>query len=126
MGRALITLAILCGIAVYLAGKPNEAPSTFKQATTDQGVVGFTPRNNLEGNTQTQTTKNESPRPYASAEWMLVYVGILTLIALAYQANEMRKATEAMQGNTEIVRRQADLMEQQTVLSHRPKIIVRN
>jgi hypothetical protein len=34
---------------------------------------------------------------------MLVVVGILTLFVLMYQANEMRKATEAMRDNTKVL-----------------------
>jgi hypothetical protein len=37
------------------------------------------------------------------AEWMLVVVGVLTLFVLMYQANEMRKATEAMRDNTKVL-----------------------
>ncbi len=42
-------------------------------------------------------------RCYLSAEWIVAGVAVLTLLILAYQANEMRKATQAMRDNTKVL-----------------------
>jgi len=63
----------------------------------------------------------QAPNPkwyavFGQPEGWLIIIGFVTLGVLAYQANEMRRATEAMQQSTKIVERQADIMERQTRL----------
>lgn len=114
MGRLLIALATLCAIAVYFAGKPNDAPTTHQQTAPNQGVASLTPKDNYESGGHTESARDKSPDKDASSEWALVIVGILTLGALAYQANEMRRAAEEMRKSTGAIERQAGIMERQT------------
>jgi len=79
----LITIGILCGIGVYLAGKPNEAPTTHEKT---------------------------APKD-ASAEWSLVIVGVVTAVVIGYQAYETRRATKAMQRSTEATVKSVRLQE---------------
>lgn len=89
MRRIVITLAILGAGAIYLARTPNQT-STLKWESVD-----------LEG--RTQSTQKEAPHSDTSAESLLVYAAYLTLLVLIYQANEMRKATEAMRASTRVM-----------------------
>jgi hypothetical protein len=55
---------------------------------------------------------------YASSEWWLVIIATLTGLAIAYQAGEMTRATNVMQGEMTVMQRQVDLMFGQLTAMH--------
>jgi hypothetical protein len=88
-----------------LKAKPKRVHS-LRYETSDCGyVVG-----------RCSSTGQEWYASFKQPEGWLVIVGILTLLALAYQANEMRKATDAMRDSTKTVKRQAEIMERQSAI----------
>jgi hypothetical protein len=52
-------------------------------------------------------------------EWWLVVAALLTLVAIAYQAREMRRATAVMLKSTEAMQRQTEILERSTAASEK-------
>lgn len=82
------TLLILCVAALYLCSRPPDI------ATPPDGTVAA-------ARTDAQNTFLEK-----APEWTVALATILTLFGILYQADEMKKATVAMQQNTEEARKQ--------------------
>jgi hypothetical protein len=125
--RVYAAVFALCTVAALLTSEPCCGSSEYKQAATASGqsptpAVG-TKKNYPEATNETETTHN-GPPSWCTAlkrpEWWLVIVAILTGLAIAYQAREMRRATEAMgvqaghmQGQLCAMNQQRDLMSRQ-------------
>jgi hypothetical protein len=105
----IIVLAsgIFCASAVGMTGKPNKAPSFAEQKSQSQPQQPTIASINNETRTPDhQHTGNNPPHWYASLErpeWWLVALGFPTLIILAWQAWETRRAAQAAQRSIETV-----------------------
>jgi hypothetical protein len=108
-----VAAVALCMFAVHLPDKPNQGSPASETSSYEQASIAT---NNKIAQAEKNGSRDETPKWYASpegAEWALVGVGLITFIAIAYQACEMRKATDAMRESTGAVNRQADVMENQ-------------
>jgi hypothetical protein len=117
MKRPIISLAILIGLAIFVACQPNKT-TAHDQNNANYPIIATVAENKAShSENQTKSSAQNSP-DWSSAiknpEVWLVLVGILSFIVISIQANEMRKATRAMKDSIKEVKRQADEMEKQT------------
>lgn len=103
--RVYIAVFGLCVIAAIVTSQPYSTPRTEQNSESSQapqrGTADVKEKPDQTGSHQTETD-NHTPKWYTALkrpEWWLVLLGFLTLGVIAYQAIEMRRATEAMQGS---------------------------
>jgi hypothetical protein len=96
-------------LAVNLFAQPKQSTPKDTENTTNQAVNATTSHNSDKPAANKETAKPSPPRWYASSEWWLVIIATLTALAIAYQAREMTRATNVMQGQMTEMRRQVDL-----------------
>jgi hypothetical protein len=109
--------ATFCVLVLVVTCKPNEAGSGKHASAYEKSFVSLTFPHTSNPATHTSESKADSPHWYAPFErpdWLLVFVGVGTLIFIGVQAREMKRATQAMKESTTEVKRQADIMERQT------------
>ncbi len=122
---AMKYLAVLC-LAVAMFTQPYNCATKNERDTANNTCSAFTLEDNSKAETKTDTPNARSPRWYASSEWWLVIIAALTGLAIAYQAREMTRATDVMQGQMVEMQKSRELENKTLVLQYRPKIIVRN
>lgn len=90
-------------IAINLAGKPNQGAKVAQNKGHNQPAVAAALIHDDAGSPDA-SDGNETPPPwYASPEWWLVFLGFPTLVILAWQARESRRAVQAAQRTIETV-----------------------
>jgi hypothetical protein len=127
---------ILCVIAVNGLAQPNDSSAQHKDCPADQTCISASSQDNKKPEAHTDTSDNRSPWLYAALknpDWWLVIIAGLTGIAVAYQAREMKRATEAtgvqathMAGQLTEMQESRKIENKTLILQYRPKIIVRN
>jgi hypothetical protein len=110
----MTAIVIWCAIALQLVGKPNVSAAEYQRATNTQATQTANLQNNQAATTHTDHANNGMPPWYASPEWWLVGVGILTLIGIYYQAAKTAGAAKAAADSVEAINRQAGILERQT------------
>jgi hypothetical protein len=129
--RAAIATAILCIFAIYVACKPNQAADQKTTSAPEKTTTAITTEHE-QSPTKASDNSNSNPPKWCAAlkrpEWWLVGVGVITFIILAWQSVETRIAAEATRDSVLGIKRQADIMERQSVLiieRERPRIFVK-
>jgi hypothetical protein len=102
--RMYLAVSVLCAIAFILTGQPYSRPEKYDQHTPGQELSGTVSIDNNKSKTAeyAPATDNRPPKWYASAEWWVVPIGIITFGAICWQAVEMRRATQAMSRSTRL------------------------
>jgi hypothetical protein len=105
-------IIVLCFAAIKLLAQPDNSATKRKNNSADQASNTVALNNNDESETQANASDSSSPHWYTALErpdWWLVGIAFLTGLAIAYQAREMTRATNVMQGQMTEMRRQVDL-----------------
>jgi hypothetical protein len=99
-----VAVFLACVFAVLMSGQPYQATRTDNHSTKAQGPPPPSAVNNCcDCTTAPNYDLNKSPKWYVSAEWWIVIVAALTLIAVAYQSRETARAAKAAQASTELL-----------------------
>jgi hypothetical protein len=113
--RSIATAIVLWfAITLQLVGKPHVSPPDYQQTANTQAAQAATLQNDQAAATHTDHADKSMPPWYASPEWWLVGVGILTLIGIYYQAAKTAGAAKAAADSVEAINRQAGILERQT------------
>ena len=94
--NASIVVAVLWLGALHLVAQPNDSAAKSQSIPQKAAPATTATQASNKSATQTKTADSNSPHWYTSSEWWLVLIAALTGIAIAYQAREMTRATEAM------------------------------
>lgn len=129
-----ITVFALVLLAVSMPGKPNQTSNKDKQGTSQKNETSTALKHNERTEEHPDKTNSNPPDRYAAIkrpEWWLVVAAFLTLVFVAWQAYETRRAVKgaaesvgAINGQTTIMQGQLDTMKGQLELEHRPWIAV--
>lgn len=96
------SLFVFCSFAVNLPTKPNKhRTQTEQKAKPQEPTTVFVDNENSDAKKNSST--NESPHWYASPEWILAIIGILTLFGIWYQAYETKEAAKAAKDNIDLL-----------------------
>lgn len=95
-------LILFCLSAINLAGKPNKNTANTAQNPHSQSTQP-TSESHKQPDTKQNCAKNKTPHWYASPEWILAIVAVITLLIVGYQSVQMRKAAEAALLNAKAV-----------------------
>jgi hypothetical protein len=91
--------AILISIAWNLSGGPNQRPANRQKSVTQKAPSeSITVSKDVKAAQYTEPTSRASDKPrqwYASPEWVLVIVGIITFSVISWQSWETRKSAQA-------------------------------
>jgi hypothetical protein len=118
---AITILSILCTAAVVVASQPDQGASRESYASQkeqQQTIIAVV--NNQERDAHPDKANGDAPKWYATPEWWLTGLGVFTLIALVYQANEMRKATVEMRSSAQAALRMATIAGEK----ERPRLVL--
>jgi len=124
VGRIAAIVAILCFVAVHVASEQNQTAPTQKRHPNAQGPPPTpTIANNNQGPGTDSNHAYDGPphwyAPFERPDWWLVIAAILTLATIAYQAREMRRATEVMRSSTDVAQRQTAMLERSTAATEK-------
>lgn len=114
MKRALITNALICALAVGVAGKPNKAAAEKQQTPNPQGQPTLTVHNEKTTTDCADHSDDNPPNWHATIkrpECWLVLIAALTGFVIYLQTREMAKATKAMERSTEASEKSIRLQE---------------
>jgi hypothetical protein len=137
--RVYAAVFALCTIAAILTSEPCCGSSEDQEATAvswhgPAPAVG-TEKNYTEATNKTEAAKTRPPQwctALERPEWWVVIIAALTGFAIAYQAREMRRTTEAMgkqaalmAGQLEEMKKTREIETKTLTLQYRPRLVVR-
>lgn len=122
----LSAVIVLGFIAINLFAQPNDSSAQHKNNSVNQASNPVAPENNYKTEAHADAPKTGSPCWYTSSEWWLVIIAGLTGLAIFYQAREMTRATDVMQGQMIEMQKARELENKTLILQYRPKIVIRN
>jgi hypothetical protein len=114
MKHAAAIAALLCLFAVGMSSQPNKTSTTNEQTAAPKGPSTPPPENNNITTYYAEHSDDDPPKWYAPLErpdWWLVFIALLTGGAVAYQAKEMKDATDVMRGQLTAMQGQIGQME---------------
>src|ERR1700676_63737 len=97
---------LCCAIAMQFAGKPYQATTRDQQTTNAQRSNTTASQNDQKATGHADHPDNGTPEWYATPEWWLVGVGILTFLTIAYQSRETARAAKAAANSVQAINRQ--------------------
>ncbi|SRR6266481_1300892 len=120
--KMLVAAFFVC-ITIGLFYQPKGSPAKNEQTATQSAPTPAPTDNDHKTATHTDSTKGGSPHWYTSSEWWLVIIAALTGAAIAYQAREMKDATEVMRGQLTAMQGQLGQMDSsgkqtETIIQH--------
>lgn len=115
----MTAIILWCALTIQFVGKPNVRPYPYQQPASTQGTQASAPQNSQAAATHSVHAQNGMPPWYATPEWWLVGVGMLTLGAIYYQSRETAHAAKAAADSVGAINRQAGIMERQTAATER-------
>jgi hypothetical protein len=105
------TVLCVCIIAICVSGQPYQAPASKAKESHPKGQqTPPAPVHNQITDNQTKNAPNDAPKWYASPEWFLVGVGIITFGVLCFQSVQTKKAAEAAKNSAEAANKNANAL----------------
>jgi hypothetical protein len=131
MRTALLLVAIVAAIAGNLSGSPDQSSPAHKQGAGQAEPANTSPVTVTIENTQrsepAETAAPKPPQGNTSAEWALVFVGIVTCLVIIIQVVVSNRATAAMWASLPLQKAAADaaLKNAQAIInSERPWVMI--
>jgi hypothetical protein len=115
---AAIVLALAINFSPRCEAEQYASPA--QQKTTDEGQSSVAVVNDIGRANEANHAQEKSPYWDKAPEWMLVFVGLITFVAVWYQARETKRAAEATQKAAEATLLNAQAL----VASERPWIMI--
>ncbi len=113
---------------VGMSGEKNYGSNPAKYESSDNRAPTFSAINNQTCSPNQETANNDPPHWYTSPEWWLFILGVPTLVFIALQAREMRKATEAARDGAQAALKNANALicAERAWVQCRPSILAPN
>ena len=96
-----LSVLLLCVVAIGVSSDPEKGTTKHEANPPCQGPSSVTLNNNEKPTTKADAANHDTPKWYAAlqrSDWWLVIIAALTGCAIAYQAAEMRRASDVMRG----------------------------
>jgi hypothetical protein len=124
-----ITIAVILGCSIYVSHQDQKIRDRYEQKCAQLNASTISPAPHQEDCEKgAENAARHLPHWYRVFGWpegITTWAILLTLLVIADQTAQTRRAADATRDSVEAAKRQADLMERTLVLQFRPKIVVR-